>query len=109
MGANQVSSDISVWEIASKNAANIIWLLTHQHAMIRDYANRWLAGERWESITLNDEGLVTDGSHRLCAAILLGHDTISGVSPGQPGGVRGYSGNVDGLSTNEKSPARWPG
>jgi hypothetical protein len=44
--------------------------------MVRTYADRWEAGERWPAIVISEDRRISDGYHRLAAAIMLGHAEI---------------------------------
>jgi hypothetical protein len=43
----------------------------------QEYADRWLAGERWEPVTLQADMVIIDGNHRVVAAHLLAHENIT--------------------------------
>jgi len=45
-------------------------------ALVEEYAARWTAGERWPAIRIAADGAIEDGTHRIRAAILLGHVDI---------------------------------
>jgi hypothetical protein len=67
-----------VKDLLTTNASLLVWMLltSGQPESVKEYAARWQAGERWPGIVLNAKNELLDGAHRLCAAYLLGHETI---------------------------------
>jgi hypothetical protein len=61
--------------IVEHNAALLLHVALHDRAKVERYARRWEAGEKWPAIRFR-YGIIMDGFHRVCAALLLKHTTI---------------------------------
>lgn len=69
----------NVKELVTINADMLLWMAFTDGArdVVLSYARRWQGGERnWSAIVVKQDGTLLDGRHRLCAAFVLGHDTI---------------------------------
>src|SRR5271157_3607824 len=71
-------SDILVADIVERNKGRIVFqrVFLWEKELCRQYAARWLAGERWPDLYLNYDLYILDVHHRLCAAIMLGLVTV---------------------------------
>jgi hypothetical protein len=69
----------NVQALLTANAPKLVWMLLtdeQQLKTIRSFADRFKSGERWPAIIVDGRDELLDGAHRLCAAYLLGMETI---------------------------------
>lgn len=62
---------VTIKSLLYENAWRIIPTLYRELHIVKSYAARWQAGERWKPIVVQN-GIITDGKHRAGAAVLLG-------------------------------------
>lgn len=70
--------DVLVSDVVSRNKDTVTFMrvFNHERKLNQQYADRWLAGERWPDLYLNYDLTILDGHHRFCAAIILNLMTI---------------------------------